>query len=282
MADVIESIQTGTADAFLTLPFLIIGFSLFFGILTSNIGLLLLFFAQVILVPISSYLLNKKLTGDGYENIKYGLAVIFVAFSMYSEAFNSGGADGLAIGKYVLAPIFFIIHLFLLYSKEIPSSPNQCAVIPGLRPGESVYNFPSAWLSQITFFISFVFSNALLVYNLPTPNLSLSADAAQNAKRQANLDIRIRNRKALTIGIMILSILIFLGLLYFRFKLQPCENGFFASIPSIVFTGFLGSSFVNFLYNSCGINPIDILGIVQGMLDPDVMDKPVVCVGSAE
>lgn len=282
MDNVIESIQSGTADSFLTLPFLLIGFAFFFGILTSNIGLILLFFAQILVVPLSSYVLNGKIdTIASFDTLKYILSFLFVGFVIFSDSINANETDGLSITKYVLTPLLFILHKYLQFKSEIKTSSKQCAVIPGLKPDETVYNFPSAWLSHVTFFISFVFSNALLVYNLPEPTLSLSTDQKLNEKRQENLDERVTNRKAITIGVMILSIVIFLALLYFRFTKTPCESGFFKTIPSILLTGFLGSSFVYFLYNSCGINPIDILGIVQGLINPDIIDRPIVCVGDS-
>ncbi len=279
MDEFIESIQTGTADAFLTLPFLIIGFAFFFGIITSNIGLLLLFFAHILLVPATSFFFNEKpIPFEISKTIKYILSLI----ATFGFAFaDTGDASAFSIFKYVSVPGLYILHYYLsLKNESTEKAPKPCSIIPGLQPDEIVYKYPSSWLSHITFFFSFVISNALLVYNLPTPDLNLTDDSDQNKDRQASLDSRVRNRKWLTISIIVIASLLFLTLLYFRFNKTPCESGFMRSLPSLIITGFVGSSFVHWIYNFCGINPIDILGIVQGLVNPDMLDNPIVCVGN--
>jgi hypothetical protein len=279
MDEFIELIQTGTADAFLTLPFLIIGFAFFFGIITSNIGLLLLFFAHILIVPATSFFFNEKpFPFETSKTIKYILSLIVTSYFALAD---TGDSSTFSIIKYFSVPGLYILHYYSnLKNESKEKAPKPCSIIPGLQPDEIVYSNPSTWLSHITFFFSFVISNAFLVYNLPAPDLNLTDDSDQNKDRQASLDSRVRNRKWLTISIIIISSLIFLTLLYFRFMKTPCESGFFKSLPSLLITGFVGSSFVHWIYNFCGINPIDILGIVQGLVNPDMIDNPIVCVGS--
>lgn len=278
MDDFIESIQSGTADAFLTLPFIIIGFAFFFGVLTSNIGTLLLFFAHIIIVPATSFLLNEKVIPfETSKTIKYILAFLVSGYFLFAD---TDGSSGWSITKYVLVPVFYLIHLYNQFSSETKTTSKACAVIPGMKPDELVYYNPSAWLSHITFFTFFVLSNALIIYNLPAPDLNLTDNTKQNKDRQANLDSRVRNRKIIAVSVILVALLAFSILLYFRFAKTSCESGFLKSIPALALTGFAGASFVNWIYEFCGVNPVDILGIVQGIVNPDLLDNPIVCVGS--
>jgi hypothetical protein len=80
-------VQSLVTDAFLTLPLLLIGFTFFFGTLTSNIGMLYLFLGHILIVPCISYLENEEgrpWMENGQVNIvkiiKYLVSLIFRRF----------------------------------------------------------------------------------------------------------------------------------------------------------------------------------------------------------
>ena len=77
-------------DAFLTLPLLLIGFSFFFGTLTSNVGLLYLFLGHLLIVPLSSSVMNtlgRPWMENGQLNIvkaiKYAISLIIPLTVVY-------------------------------------------------------------------------------------------------------------------------------------------------------------------------------------------------------
>ncbi len=277
-------VQTLLGDAFITLPLLLIGFSFFFGTLTSNIGMLYLFLGHLLIVPMISFLENEQgrpWMENGQLNIIKAIKYVISLITVFTVTYNTSATDGLTIAKFVLFPIVGIAHIILnnLFPSTAPSS-GQCAVIPNMKEGDNIYNNPSSWLNHVTFFFSYVFANATALYNYPTPTLTQSGDPDNDAKRQASLDTRVRNRKWLTVSIMIATLLVFLVLLVFRFNRTPCESSFLRSLLPLFLTSSLGFSWFNLVSEKCGVRPSDILGIVQGFISPDLIDNPIVCVGS--
>ena len=281
----IQQTQSLITDAFITLPLLLIGFTFFFGTLTSNIGMLYLFLGHLLIVPMTSYLQNEEgrpWMENGLINFIKLIKYIVSLITVFTVTYVPGSSDdGFTLAKYILFPIAGLAHiLWMNFSPVSSTSTSNCAVIPGLAEGDRIYNHPSSWLNHVTFFISYVFANALSIFNQPTPSLPQSSDPNQNADRQAKLDTRVRNRKWLSTGIMMSIVVIFSILLAFRFFKTPCESGFVRSLLPLFLTGSLGFSWFEFVYEKCGVRPADVLGIVQGFISPELIDNPVVCVGS--
>jgi hypothetical protein len=281
----IQAGQTLLGDAFITLPLLLIGFSFFFGTLTSNIGMLYLFLGHLLIVPMSSFVLNEEgrpWMANGQFNIVKAIKYVISIVTLSSLTYGTGTSDdGFTLAKFILSPFTFLLHLYLLnfHPNEITPVP-QCAVIPGLKDTDKIYTNPSSWLNHITFFMSYIFANANSIFNLPSPSITSSGDPNQDANRQAKLDLRVRNRKWLTTTIMVAVVVIFALLIAFRFTRTPCEAGFLRSILPIFLTSTFGFSWFNFVYEVCGVRPADVLGIVQGLISPELIDNPIVCVGS--
>ena len=68
-------------------------------------------------------------------------------------------------------------------------------------------------------------------------------------------------------------------LLYLRLQ-TPCEDSIGNVAVPILITFFLGYGWFYIIYKECGVRPTDVLGIVQGFVSPDMIDNPIVCVGS--
>jgi hypothetical protein len=301
-----EALQSSFGDAFATLPLLIMGFIFFLGMLTSNIGLLYLFIGHLIVVPAISFLGNDK--GEIYKGGELDITKLFkllasvaiffgINFSSAStEAAKDGVEDSAAVFgvsgtllpiillgfQYLFKrPLFDFLNPAYLPFLGIPSNDAQpgpgCNILPHT---EGAYSSPSHWVNHISFFFGFIMSNAVAVYKEPTPPNPTTADPAADKKRQAGIDLRVSNRKSITVSIMILSIVLFGLLLLFRYRKTACENNFWLALVPLSIAYMTGFGFFTLIYTSCGVRPADVLGIVQGLIDTKLIDNPIVCVGS--
>ena len=303
----IEAIRSTASDAFLTLPLLIIGFVFFLGALTSNVGLLLLFIGQVVVVPSLSFICNeggpagfvKKEDGSWGWSIMKGIQWFFSLFfvlSIQSNAVGGGGAYGMIsffliplIGQFILhqknndvSIMFFLnpVAWYYAWFSKYPTTPRAsptCAMVPNADTNEH-YNSPSNWLTHLIFFAGFVLANAVAINNQPVPTVR-GGDPVDTAKRNEALQTRVTNRRILVGGIIASLILSITVLTIFRYMRTPCEGSFWYSLIPLTFVGLTGAAWFQFTYLTCGIRPTDILGIVQGMVSPNMIDNPIVCTG---
>jgi hypothetical protein len=284
--DFIEGLQTTFGDAFITLPLLLIGVSFFFGTMTSNTGLLYLFLGQLLIVPAITFTLNE--TGRPWKEINNPLKNDYVRLIRYiislatTLGLNAVPYDG-SLMQWMRMGISFPMLVLQYLINTISPQPTQgspnCSVVPRTDPQKTqIYSSPSSWVSHISFFFAFVFSNALAIFNEPVPELQ-NVKEKDRASRQSKLDERVQNRKIITGAIMALSIVLLLVFLFFRYVYTPCESGFMRSIPGILLAAVSGGSFYEFIYAYCGVRPADVLGIVNGLVSPDLIDNPIVCVG---
>jgi len=297
-----EALQSSFGDAFATLPLLIMGFIFFLGMLTSNIGLLYLFIGHLVVVPALSFLGNDK--GEIYKAGELDLTKVFKLLAsvliFFGITFGSGssvkGADA-ATGFGVTGTLIPIILLALQYtfkrplfdfvnpahlpffgiSDYNPSPGPGCNILPHT---EGAYSSPSHWVNHLSFFFGFIMSNAVAVYQEPVPENPTTADPVADKQRKAGIDLRVSNRKSITMSIMILSTIIFGVLLLFRYRKTACENNFWLALVPLTIAYFTGFAFFSLIYTSCGVRPADVLGIVQGLIDTKLIDNPIVCVGT--
>jgi hypothetical protein len=305
--DTLGSIRSSFGDSFTALPLLIMGLIFFLGMLTSNIGLLYLFIGHFFVVPAISYLGNE--TGHPMRNEKGEIDATKLLKWITSLGIffgiNSGGAQ-VSTGSWWtmfiwlgIIPAFFQIAtgdpLFHFYNpldwRNINNSERFFGVVskdvkPGLScdilPSDSdvIYNKPSHWVNHISFFFGFIMSNTIAVYNEPTPKNPATADPAADAKRKAQIDMRVGNRKSIAGWIGVVSTFVFIFLLFFRYKKTDCEENFWLALVPIVIVYFTGFAFFELIYRACGVRPADVLGIVQGMISSQLIDNPIVCVGT--
>lgn len=294
-----EALQSTFGDAFTTLPLLIMGFIFFLGALTSNIGLLYLFLGHLIIVPALGYLGNEKgnpiREGGNFSLTRiikwlFSIAVFFgINTGSLHVTYNSISVFGILVGLYPIigqfvsgAPFFNFYNVFRLPIFGIePFNTNPspaCNIVPS--DDGNTYNSPSHWVNHIVFFFGFIMSNTIAVYSEKPPAKVSTADAAADKKRNAEADQRVTNRKRLVVSIASVSTIVLFVLLFFRYKKTGCEDDFrLAVIPLLIAYG-TGYGFFNLLYRACGVRPADILGIVQGMISSDLIDNPIVCVGT--
>jgi len=303
-----EALQSSFGDAFATLPLLIMGFIFFLGMLTSNVGLLYLFIGHLVVVPAVSFLGNDK--GEIYKAGELDITKIFkllasfliffgITFGSGSNTVTNNGGDlaktsaGFGSAGTLIAVILFGLQYyfkrpafdfinpaylpFFGITDYNPTPGPGCNILPHT---EGAYSSPSHWVNHISFFFGFIMSNAVVVYKEPVPTNPITADPVADKKRQAGIDVRVGNRKSITLTIMILSIIIFGVLLLFRYKKTGCENNFWLALVPLIIAYMTGFAFFSLIYTSCGVRPADVLGIVQGLIDTKLIDNPIVCVGT--
>jgi hypothetical protein len=293
-----EALQSSFGDAFSTLPLLIMGFIFFLGMLTSNIGLLYLFIGHLAVVPALSFLGNEGGNPFKNDNDQWDPAKVFkwVASILIFFGINLGSAANVDKRTGWLSLVIFIVAALQMSFKKSffyflnpmnlpflgitdykPTPGPGCNILPHTEGG---YSSPSHWVNHLSFFFGFIMSNAVAVYKEPVPKNPTTADPAADKKRQAGIDLRVSNRKTITLTIMILSTIIFGILLLFRYKKTGCENNFWLALFPLLIAYFTGFAFFSLIYVNCGVRPADVLGIVQGLIDTKLIENPIVCVGS--
>ena len=123
-------------------------------------------------------------------------------------------------------------------------------------------------------------ANAYNLYIQPIPAMKPTGDSEKDASRLAALQQRVTNRKFITGMVLGLSIAILLAMIYLRETMTPCENSLGESFVPMVLCFFFGIAWYTILTAGCGISSSDILGLVQGLISPDAIDNPIVCIGS--
>lgn len=304
----VVSLRDSFGDAFITLPLLILGFIFLFGTLTSNTGLLLLFIGELVLVPILGFFGNNRgdpfrtanklgeLSFDLITALKTTVACV-IFYAIHSGSLSLTGVSGWG---FLVTPIVVIILQYcILYFTDgkskyshfdivnparwfgvqsiNPSPSENCSITPNQT---DTNKSPTDWANHIVFFFGFLISNAVAVYSEPTPSVINAGTEQEMKERQARVDARVANRKFLTACIMAVSIVILVVLLAFRYNKSGCEDSIYLAFVPLLIAGFTGSAWFNIIYKSCGVRPSDILGIVQGMVPTELVDNPIVCVGS--
>jgi hypothetical protein len=290
------------SDAFITLPLITIGLVFFLGMLTSNIGLIYLFFGHLLVVPSLAFFGNEKGLKENGEwslakGIKYFISLL-ILFTVYGVSLQGQTESNLSFLIYlvILIPLigqtiqlnlpqeqqksfFYFYNPFEWFMEKGDKSPSaSCEMFP-TGSEDTIYNTPSNWVNHISFFFGFIIANALAIYNEPTPKATGNSEEAIKASA-ANIGSRVTNRKWLAGTITALSIFVFLVILMFRYNKTECEQSFWISFIPILITTFTGVSWFKLVQTKCGVRPADVLGIVQGMIPSQLIDNPIVCVGS--
>jgi hypothetical protein len=276
----ITQVKSLTGDAFLTLPLLLTGFIFFFGLLTSNTGLLWLFLGQLLIVPALGFLTNESLQFKKTDNT-FDFLKLFKILASAASTLGLQGSMVFADGGYSWIPwiIWLISFTTFLFKKETNQNqtPPACSMIPN---DPSPYTTPSSWTTHMAFLFGFLFNNAVSIYNEPTPEVVNAPDDDTRAKREATVAKNVENRKWFAGLILAMISFFFLIILLFRYNKTPCEGSFTTSLLPLTYIMTTGASWFHFIWKSCGVRPVDVLGIVQGMVSPDMLNTPIVCVGS--
>ncbi len=144
------------------------------------------------------------------------------------------------------------------------SMSERAKLIPSSSDVDHVGIVPSYWMAHITFFFSYLLTNAVKVYRLP---------------QDVGVDTwRYENRKRKATALIITSVLFLIGLIGLRLGLTRVEN--WRSVVAVIPIGFLGWGWYE-LAATCGARPADIFGIVSLMINPgQKQEQPLLCVYS--
>jgi hypothetical protein len=295
---ILGEVRSLFADTFLSLPLIIIGFIFLFGTLTSNVGLLYLFIGQLILPPALSYLSSPAANLNGWATpvsdlfYKYVPAVLVLLVNLSSLG---GGLNFLVYLLLILPllgqtmeinkPFMFFLNPIGWYRHGMDykdeedsgsSASSACAMLPGTdKPRRN----PSVWITHMTFLFGFILANARTIYNEPTPEPKIPSNNPKYQEELGNISKRVNNRKKRVISVMVATVILFLIIFTLRYKLTQCEGSFAYSLIPNIFSGLTGAAWFSILHETIGIRPTDILGIVQGMISPNMSSNPIICVG---
>lgn len=299
-----QTIIDSVKDIYSSLPLLFIGFSFLFGILTSNTGLIWLFIGQALYVPAVTTFTNQSFDSifkNPFEGILTSFSVLFpFLISLYNFIIQSvfGAIDNVTGGETNYLTLFFtsllpaLINIILLGASQVlvnkspsPSTDTTCSLLPSKKEDIS-WSTPSAWTAQIVFITSYILANAMTLFTEPTPtavDIQGINDPTEKEKaiktQQEMINQKVYNRKFHAVWIMLATSLTLLFLLFIRYNKTMCEGGFMRSLIPLFTLSSSGFVWYNFVYNSCGVRPVDILGIMTNMGDQMMSQNPIICTG---
>jgi hypothetical protein len=235
LKDIIADIRIFMYGGFATLPLTLAGTFIILGLFTANYAILFFLIGYLILTPIASKIINL------------GLGLLFE-----TSGFNPF--------KVTTSDICRIV---------IPYTTLQTPV--GNNIPETVVS--SVWFAMMSFFIGYLFTNSLELYNRETTESTI------NVKTDSGSDIntKVGNRKTQAI-IAMASILIFsLVIIGFRYY-SGCESTAGMIITAIIFI-FGGNMWYKAL-SSVGEDRLsDLFGIANRLLPPSAIENaPIACI----
>lgn len=207
------------------------------------------------------------------QNIKgllYGgftsLPLVLISFiSFLALTLGNLGLIMLALGHIVIVPLLtFLVNILVEFAAPkspyftVMSSDLSSLMLSQATPNQLITVAPSYWVAHITFFFTFLFTNAMVLYlKDPTP----SADPN-----------KVENRKAQTMTAMMLSITLFSALIAFRLIMTGTETwaGTLLGIGLVIPVAYGWYE----LSRVCGARDADIFGILQKILPDNAKDEP--------
>lgn len=147
----IKNLRYMLQQSFLSLPILLIGWSLFLGSLQGNVGLLVLFLGHLTAVPLTAFMSNTLLE------------------FLFKKMGSPGSMDWIQVDNSDICSL-------------VPGKTDYGVPFLGVAP--------SLWVSHILFFFSFLLSNAIAIYTMKASETA-DAEKVDRRKSQALLSIVI-------------------------------------------------------------------------------------------
>jgi hypothetical protein len=186
--------------------------------------------------------------------------VVFLATTL-----GNLGLIMLTLGHVFLVPfiVFFANLLHEYFFKDspyfkVPSSDIGQLVPSAVLTTSQTFVGPSYWMAHVTFFFTFLLTNAAKLYSKESP-----ANADPN---------KVENRKAQTLTAMVLTVVTFVlvaGVRYFFTGTETAVGILFA----LLLIAPVGYGWYE-LATVCGARDADIFGILQKILPPEFKDEP--------
>ena len=185
--------------------------------------------------------------------------VLMTTLATLAFGFGNYGMGWIFAGQVLLFPIVGLLHLvFGMIGGNIPYS-DTLVIVPN-HSYKQINILPSTWLVQVTYFFTYLFLNAKDLYN--TDPIDKGADYA----------LKVNNRKARTMIIMVSSVVFLLILLGARIVARSeMDRSAFVTMLSIFMSLAVGGVAAN-IWNTLGKQPnvgtgyLDVFGISQQMM----------------
>lgn len=234
LKDIISDIRSFIYGGILTLPLTIAGTLSIIGLFTANYAMLFFLVGFLILTPISANIINLIIGG---------------IFS--GKSFNPFKAKTSDICKLVI-PYSTINNPVGITEENVVSS---------------------SWIAMISFFIGYIFTNGLELYNRKSDDTTITV----NTSSDTDINSMITTRKSQAM-ISMISIIVF-GLIVLSFRYYTgCESSIGIILTSVLFI-FGGHGWYKAL-SSVGQDRLsDLFGIANRLLPPSaITNAPIACV----
>jgi hypothetical protein len=300
---VLAELRTFLLDSYRVLPLLLVGLMFFFGVMTSNVGMIMTVLGALIFVPtlviLSNSLGNPRSFFSPFQPVSaaqyIGLPLIFsVLFERGINTFvdKSDPNNKYTFFTYLTPIVFWILPFFSnmpplkflnpvawfspsqtqdAVTKSAVEAGKHCSLLP-TTTGEPVFRNPSYWLAYTLFFLGFLMSNAAYLLTLPaaTPTSPVSATT------QAQLDKKAADRKSVAIFSLVLLSAVFLAIIGLRYFATDCDVALPANSLTLLLIAFAGALWFRVLTIDCGVRATDIFGIITTFIPPTTRN-PIVC-----
>ena len=231
---IISDIRIFLYGGILTLPLTIAGTLSILGLFTANYAILFFLIGYLLLTPAVAFGLNT------------GLDAIFsyTSFNPFKAKFGD------------------ICKVVIPFSQiPIGSAQADATVIS------------SSWVAMVAFFIGYIFTNGLELYNRETPANTLTVTSTS----ASDLDKKVTNRRTQAIIAMISTIVFALIVLGFRYY-SGCESMWGLILTTFAFV-FAGHGWYKALSNIGEDRLSDLFGIANRLLPPSAINNaPIACV----
>ena len=193
------------------------------------------------------------------------IVVLSVALLVFPEQFVGlfNGVTRTTTSTIINALKFPFTTFTNMFNNNEPIIANDnCSIFPGISDVTS--KVPSFYLAHIAFFVGYVFTNALTIFNMS--NNSNDDEKGYNSRRYR-----------LIVSMVTISIL-YLLLVLFRYNVTGCESllGIFFTSTTFATLGLTWYLFAKY----CGCRAADLSGITTSLV-PQKAKSPVVCLNPA-
>jgi hypothetical protein len=240
----IKEIRFFMYGGMITLPLTIGGTMTILGLFTANYAMLFFLLGFLIITPILSYICN----------------IIFIAFSSLFNTTNgtNGTHESNPIKNMFNKQSYDICGLSIPYKTNVSQSDQEFVA-------------SSTWIAMMSFFIGYIFKNAIELYNRESPDVEINSDV------HSDINSKVNNRKFQSI-VSIMSIILF-AITVIGYRLYTkCESKVAVIISSLLFIP-LGFGWYKALASVGQDRLSDLFGIANRLLSPTA-DEPVACIPS--
>ena len=251
----INDIRNFMYGGMITLPATIAGTMMILGLFTANYAMLFFLLGFLIVTPVTSYILNDILFEFFGSWIEMS---ILYASSLFQTKDKNGESVKTKMINHFKKPIADICGFKVPYKTSLNEIETEEKPITS-----------SIWVAMISFFIGYIFTNGIELYNKNSPDV-LPVDT------DSNINFKVNNRKYQAI-ISMISIIIF-GIIALVYRMYTsCESKLSIVLSSPIFI-WLGYGWYKLL-STPGDRLSDLFGIANRLLSPNaILNEPIACI----